>query len=132
MGVDLKKLDASRIETALYGLVRPLFAEPDVYVMSGTRDMTVNLPRQIYCNAPIDVKNLSAYGRTITRLEIYVEKLGGLKDAATLTRIRDVMTDELATGFTLDGYRFEHIEEITGDDRAGYNYIFINLATVIL
>jgi len=132
MGIDLKKLDATKIETALYNLIRPLFTEVDVYVMGGSRNMDENPERQIYCNAPIDIKNLNAHGKTITRIEIYVRKLKGVKNGAELTRIRDIVLDKLQDGITINGYRFSHTDEITGDDRADFNYIFINLATLIV
>lgn len=132
MGIDLKKLDAGKIETALYDFIRPMFDESDVYVMGGSRNTTANQPRQIYCHAPIEIKDRGAFGQTISRVEIFAEKISGIKNASELSRIKDVVLDKMQDGIRLGDYWFEYVNEISGDDKASYNYIFLNLATKIL
>ena len=63
---------------------------------------------------------------------IYVKKKDGIKNIAELSRIRDLILTSLQNGVKLGDYRFDYMSEINGDDRAGFNYIFLNLATKIL
>lgn len=133
MGISLKKLDAAKIEEKLYSFVRPMFDTDDVFVMGGSRSRTVNFERQVYCNSPVEIKNREAYAQTVSRIEIFVQNTSsGIKNASVLTRIRDKITSSLQGGVKLGDYHFDYIDEINGDDRAGFNYIFINLATKIL
>lgn len=132
MGVDLRKLDAGKIETALYNFIRPMFEMDDVYVMGGTRNSSKNESKSVYCNAPIEIKDLNAYGKTVARIEIYVKKIDGIKNAAEISRIHDAIVGSLQKSVRIEDYGFSYMNEIPGDDRAGYNFIFINLATLIL
>jgi len=127
--MDLLKLDASKMEKAMVDHIVANSAYTSVY--AGHRNMANNPVggNMIYCNAPVDVLDKVAMAKTTMRIELYVKKSSGFKNILGLTAIRDVVVALLPV--KLGDYYYDYISEISGQDDANYDFIFINLHVII-
>lgn len=116
--MEIKKLDASRIEKALYDF----FAGKNIasFVYGGHRNPLEKSSDVVYFVAPNPVNDLNAYGETIVRIEIYVKSINGYKNASKLTEISDNIIDLMPS--RLGDYYFEFMDEVTGRDKADYDF----------
>jgi hypothetical protein len=126
--MDLLRLDASKIEKAMVGHIKDNSSYTAVH--AGHRNMGNNATDMVYCNAPVDILDKVAMGKTTMRVELYVKKSGGFKNIIRLTSIRDAIVPLFPV--KLGNYYFEYISEISGQDDAGYDFIFINLHVIII
>lgn len=91
--IDLKDINNSAIEQVMYDLVystMPLeevaitgFSTKPIFI--GTRNKVINLDTEIYCNAPIEIKDQSAMAYTIVRFEIWNKLYNGFEQQTTTT-----------------------------------------------
>ena len=127
--MDLIKLDSSKIEKAMYDYLVLNNVAPNIY--GGSRNVDINKDVMVYCNAPLPIYDKEAIGDSMVRIEIYVKKIGGWKNAARLSEIRDAIVPLFPKKLGED-YFFDYLEETTGSDKAGYDFIFITLNVVVL
>jgi hypothetical protein len=125
--MDLKKLDTSKIEKVLYDKVVSTGACPNVY--GGPRNSLTSEDEMIFCVAPNDVRDESAIGRTIARIEIYAKNISGLKNAEAITRMRDVIVELIP--IKSGNYFFDFLSEISPQTRDGYSSCLISLIVII-
>lgn len=126
--MDLKQLDTSKIEKAMYDYLKA--NNVCSFIMGGRRNASKSEDKMVYCNAPLDVYDDVAIGKTMMRIEIYVKQRSGFKNASVLTDIHDKIVDLLPV--TLGNYSFEYNSELSGyDGETGFDYIFINVPVMI-
>ena len=125
--MDLKRLDASKIEKVVYDyLIANSVAD---FIIPGHRNMSVNRPEMVCCNVPSQITDSNAIGDTMMRIEIFVKQIRGYKNTTALTTIHDKIVDLLPV--TIGNYSFEYMDELPGIDGAGYDFIFINTNVMI-
>lgn len=131
MGVSIKA-DSGKIELALYNHIKDVVSPVCDFIKLGHRNSKIQDDKMVYCNSPVQIIDLDPISQTISRIEIYVKKIGGFKDVTTLSQIRDLIIP-LIGGVTIDDSYFISLKnEISGDDGDEFNYIFLNLAVTII
>lgn len=125
--MDLKKLDTSKIEKVLYDTVVLTGACPNVY--GGPRNPLTSEDEMVFCVAPNDVRDEVAIGRTIARIEIYAKNISGLKNAEAITRMHDLIVDEIP--IKEGNYFFDFLTEYNVQTKDGYSSCLISLIVII-
>lgn len=125
--MDLKKLDTSKVEKILYDRVVSTGVCPNVY--GGPRNPLTSEDEMIFCVAPNEVRDESAIGRTIARIEIYAKNISGLKNAEAITIMHDAIVEEIPIK---DGnYFFDFLSEINMQTKDGYSSCLISLIMIV-
>lgn len=127
------KADSSKIEMAVYNLIKTPLAGVCDFVKVGSRNPKENPSKSVYCNAPVPIVDLSAINQTLMRIEIYVAQISGFKDTNGLSAIRDIIIPLIAEGVTIDDSYFVALkDELSREDGNGFNFIFLNLAVTVI
>lgn len=126
------KADSGRIELAAYNYAKDSLVGIVDKIGAGKRNSSVNPDSSVYFNAPVVILNLDAIAKTTMRIEIYVKDIAGAKDSTKISQIRDILVP-LFKGVTLDdSYFMAHVNDISGDDNAGFSFVFLNLAVTVV
>ena len=126
-----KNYDIAKIEKELYDALRLSGVLHNSQIFMGTRPK-VDIPSDkdafIVVSVPSDVVDMNAFGRFISRIEIYARDKNGLKNVTRLSELHDKVFDLLP--IITNKYSFDLMGELGDSDSLGYHVTLINLYAI--